>query len=76
MRLMGDELIADIILVLKIQIESALCHSGLLHDIGDCRGVDSLCDEEVIGTVEQCFLFLFLIFVNFPHYDQLSFLRR
>ena len=33
MRLMGDELIADIILVLKIQIESALCHSGLLRTI-------------------------------------------
>ena len=45
MSLVGDELIADIVFVFKIQIESAFCDPGLLYDIRDGGRIDSLCNK-------------------------------
>lgn len=67
--LVGDELVADIVFVLKIQIEGALRNPGLLYDIGDGGRIDPLRDKEFVGAVKQCFFFLFFIFINFPHYN-------
>lgn len=73
---MGYEFVPYVVFVLKIQIESTLRDPCLFHDIGNGGGVDALCDEEVVCAVKESFFFLFLILVNFPHYNRLSFLSQ
>ena len=65
--LVGYELVLDIILVFKIQVEGPFCHTGPIYDIRYGSAVDSLCDKQLVGCVEQGFFLLLFVIIYFPH---------
>ena len=66
-----DQPVAQIVLVLEIQIERALCNTRVADDVGDRCLVESLCGKKVERRVQQGGLLLLFVSVELAHFYQL-----
>jgi len=65
---MGYQPVADIVLILEIQVKSALGNTCLINDISDRCFTESLCCEKIESGFQQVILFELFIYVNFSHF--------
>lgn len=65
--LVGDEMVADIVLVLKIKIKCSLSNARLIDDIRDGSFGESVLDKEREGRLQEGVAFLKFIIVHFAH---------
>ena len=59
--MMYNQFVPNIIFIFEIEIESALCHSCIFHNIGNGCLSKSFCSKEFKGSVVQSTFLSFLI---------------
>ena len=65
--LVGDEMVVDIILVLKIKIKGSLSNTCLIDDVRDGSFGKAVLDKEREGRLQQGIALLKFIIVHFAH---------
>ena len=64
--LMGDQMIANIILVFKIQIKSSFCHTCAIYNVGDGSLIKSIIYKQRKADSRRESLFCCLLLSTFP----------
>lgn len=68
--LMGDQMIANIILVFKIQIKSSFCHTCAIYNVGDGSLIKSIIYKQRKSGFQEGVPFLLFIIIYFSHENQ------
>ena len=64
---MRDQLVADIVLILEIEVECPLCHACLFHDVGYGSLAEALGGEEFKSSFQKRVFLEFFVYIDLAH---------
>ena len=67
LRLVDDQPFLQLVLIPEVEVEGALGHARLLHNVRDGRFCNALAGKKLEGSVQQAALLLLFVFRDLSH---------